>query len=445
MRTRLSSVPAIIGALLVAGCTVHQTDVPPLTGPSTVAHSVTLTLSPTTLSQDGSSTSVVKVTTNGPSGPESQTVRLDMLVGGQLSDGLGTLSARTITTTANGTGSVIFTAPPPPAPPALLSVSIVSIRASLTGSDALSSTAMTADLRLVPLGTIIPVGDAPTVVFTISPPPVSLNTPSTFDASRSCPSTADASGNCIITSTTSQTITNFAWDFGDGGTANGKIVTHSFTTPGTFSVTLTVTNDHGVSATKTQSVTLGAPNPAAGDWVFSPIQPTAKDEVAFNADGVHAAAGHSIVQFNWDFGDPSSGALNTASGSLARHTFATAGGYNVVLSVVDDTGQKTVIAHTVTVGTGNPVVVLVASPNNPSFGIPASFDASNTTFSNGATAVQYVWTWNDNSSPASETTIGPTKSHTFAAINGTGPFTVTVQVTDSRGRVGIGSVVVTPH
>jgi PKD repeat protein len=40
-------------------------------------------------------------------------------------------------------------------------------------------------------------------------------------------------------------ITEYAWNFGDGTTATGRSVTHSFDTEGNFSVTLTVTDDKG--------------------------------------------------------------------------------------------------------------------------------------------------------------------------------------------------------
>ncbi len=57
----------------------------------------------------------------------------------------------------------------------------------------------------------------------------------------------------------------WSWDFGDGGTAEGRAVTHAFAIPGDWPVTLTVGNDHG-DAEATASVTVrrfcGAPPPA---------------------------------------------------------------------------------------------------------------------------------------------------------------------------------------
>jgi hypothetical protein len=66
-----------------------------------------------------------------------------------------------------------------------------------------------------------------------------------------------------------------------------------------------------------------------------------------------------------------------------------------------------------------------------------SFDASATTFFGGATGVQYVWTFSDASGQTTQTTSTSAVSHTF---NTPGPFQVSVQVTDSANRVGVGSV-----
>lgn len=55
------------------------------------------------------------------------------------------------------------------------------------------------------------------------------------------------------------TITGYAWDFGDGATGSGQTVSHTYTTIGTFAVTLTTTDDQGATASDGQSVVLTAP------------------------------------------------------------------------------------------------------------------------------------------------------------------------------------------
>lgn len=68
------------------------------------------------------------------------------------------------------------------------------------------------------------------------------NKPTSFDATQS----RDVDG----------TITNYHWDFGDGKTAEGATVSHRFTAAGTYTVTLTVTDDKGATDTVTHTMTV---------------------------------------------------------------------------------------------------------------------------------------------------------------------------------------------
>ncbi len=55
-------------------------------------------------------------------------------------------------------------------------------------------------------------------------------------------------------------VQGYSWDFGDGHTASGPIVTHTYAAPGTYTVTATATDRTGNTAVKTQQVLVRAPS-----------------------------------------------------------------------------------------------------------------------------------------------------------------------------------------
>src|SRR3954468_22364495 len=87
----------------LAGCTVHKTEAPPLSGPSELALALSMTATPDSITQDGGSQSAVKITARGPDGRALATLplRVDMTVNNVPQD-FGTLSARTIVTGSDG-------------------------------------------------------------------------------------------------------------------------------------------------------------------------------------------------------------------------------------------------------------------------------------------------------------------------------------------------------
>jgi PKD repeat protein len=54
-------------------------------------------------------------------------------------------------------------------------------------------------------------------------------------------------------------ITNWSWSFGDGTTATGPLVSHVYSTPGTYRATLTVSNARGVANLAQTTITVAGP------------------------------------------------------------------------------------------------------------------------------------------------------------------------------------------
>lgn len=64
-------------------------------------------------------------------------------------------------------------------------------------------------------------------------------------------------------------IASFDWDFGDGTNASGGIVEHVYAAPGRFTVTLTVTDDGGLTGSDATTVTVLSTADAIDDAIFT--------------------------------------------------------------------------------------------------------------------------------------------------------------------------------
>ncbi|MGQ9470759.1 MAG: PKD domain-containing protein [Candidatus Aminicenantales bacterium] len=126
-------------------------------------------------------------------------------------------------------------------------------------------------------------------------------------------------------------IVRYDWDFGDGSQATGKIVSHTFSTPGLFSVRLTVTDDKGKIGLIIKVVEVLKPNqPPVASFNFSPTTGLYPLEVTFDGGPSFDPDGE-VVGYNWDFGDGAG-----ASGRVVRHTYSSWGVFTVRLTVYDD-------------------------------------------------------------------------------------------------------------
>lgn len=320
---------AVLAAALVAGCTVKETDAPPLAGPSEFALSIALQAVPDSIYQDGASQSAINIEARGP---DSQPVRalplrVEMYVDGVLAD-FGTLSARTVVTGDDGRARLTYTAPPRPIESTgagrMLTVTVTPI-----GGDYRAETARQVDIRLVPPGIILPPpGAPPAVAFNFSPSTVTTFTPVTFDASpTNCPT-------CT-----------FSWSFGDGGSSSGVTASHEYRSPGTFIVTLRATDARNQTASATQSVTVAASTAPTASFVFSPTEPLPGQDIFFSAEASRAAPGRRIVFYDWNFGSGRTGAGVTVS-----KRYDNIGTYVVTLTVTDDANQKGTVSQEVAVG-----------------------------------------------------------------------------------------------
>jgi len=256
-----------------------------------------------------------------------------------------------------------------------------------------------------------PVGNLPPTANAGGPYTGTAGVPLSFDGSAS----NDPDGSIV----------SYAWDFGDGNTGTGATTSHTYAAAGTFTVSLMVTDDGGLTDTATSTATIAdAPvgnQPPTAD-AGGPYTGTAGVAVSFNGGGSSDPDG-SIASYAWDFGDG-----NTGTGATPSHTYAAAGTFTVSLMVTDDGGLTDTATTTATIAdapVGNqPPTADAGGPYTGTAGVAVSFNGTASTDPDGSIA-SYAWDFGDGN-----TGTGATPSHTYAAA---GIFTVSLTVTDNGG------------
>ncbi len=222
---------------------------------------------------------------------------------------------------------------------------------------------------------------------------------------------ANASGSTVSDGSTP----TYAWTFGDSATATGVSPTHTYAAPGTYQITVTVTDGTGLTGTASTSVTVAAHVAPTASFTAS----SANLVGSFDASASKAATGSTISAYSWNFGDGTTG-----TGVTATHTYA-AGSYLVTLTVTDNTGVTGTATQTVVAAQhASPTASFTATPS----GAGASFDATASSAADGATVTGYAWDFGDGG-----TASGLTASHTWTTF---GDHTVKLTVTDSQLAVG---------
>ena len=195
----------------------------------------------------------------------------------------------------------------------------------------------------------------------------------------------------------------YYWDFGDGGSAEGPVVSHTYNYGGSYKAVLTVDDQRGLEnsyAYDTVNVFINRPPEA---YFELPYNVCVKDTFRYDGSKSFDIDGSELA-YRWAFGDG-----GRASKPTGYYSYNNTGNFQAILTVDDQEGmpnstnrfsQRINVVGSPEAEAGEDIVACVDEP------VP--FDASETS-THGGTINQYLWDFGDGL-----TSSGMATSHRFA-------------------------------
>ena len=276
----------------------------------------------------------------------------------------------------------------------------------------------------------------PLASFTALPNPAAPSQTISFDASSSSHTRPG------------RQITSYTWDFGDGTTATGVNVSHTFAAFGSYTVTLTVADNNVPQKTATASTTiaidLGNVPPVAN--ANGPYVANLGEGLTLSSHGSidpNAAAGDSIVSYSWNIGQGAQMLIGPAPllNAVQINTLAVNLGVGVALpialTVTDEFGATNTVATSLTIYDNRPSASLMAAPSPAAPGQAITFDAAASSHGRPIDRgiVRYDFVFGDGTTYTETPTNAPDGSFdgkTTHAYSLFGSFDASVTVTDNN-------------
>ena len=206
--------------------------------------------------------------------------------------------------------------------------------------------------------------------------------------------------------------TAWVWTFGDGNSEFEQNPTHTYTSEGTYTVTLTATNSIGSStATKLDYISAELNEPIAS-FSADVTSGTAPLMVQFNDTSQNAP-----TSWTWNFGDDT-----TSNVRDPLHKFTSAGSYSIILTVRNSVGSNTTsISKYINVSALTaPDASFTASPTSGMAPLTVRFTDATINY-----PTAWQWTFGDGTSSSEQN-----PSHTYLR---SGTYTVVLTATNSQG------------
>jgi PKD repeat protein len=135
----------------------------------------------------------------------------------------------------------------------------------------------------------------------------------------------------------------YSWAFGDGAAGVGAILSHTYSTPGAVTLSCTVTDTLGTTATVSTDLTVGS-DPSITTFTVSPSSLFAGDKLTFD---VSTSGGYRVLSYSYTNLPP--GCLSVNATSLSCYP-TSSGNYRVTVTVTDREMESANATTTITVG-----------------------------------------------------------------------------------------------
>ncbi len=215
---------------------------------------------------------------------------------------------------------------------------------------------------------------------------------------RTCP-TLSCGFDASPTHDPDGTVVQYDWSFGDGATATGVSTNHTYATAGTYTTTLTATDDRGsqVGSVQTFAVVVGGGNSppiASFSSTCTALSCTFDASASNDPDG-------AIASYAWSYSDGA-----TSTGLTGANVFAIPGVWPVTLTVTDNLGASASVS--------NPVATSLAPQ------APTMQDAFARTINNGWGNADVGGPWSITGIAANFATTGGIATQKLTAVNTSG-------------------------
>jgi len=211
------------------------------------------------------------------------------------------------------------------------------------------------------------------------------------------------------------TILSWNWNFGDGNSSTNHHPIHQYADNGTYTITLNITDNHGVTNDTIQQIAVSNSLPTV-NFTFVPATPNTTDVVQFTDTSTDPDG--TILSWNWNFGDG-----NSSTNHHPTHQYADNGTYTVMLTVTDDDGETNMTSKQVIVNNMPPVANFTFHPLSPNTKDNIQF--TDNSYDADGFIDSWLWDFDDGNTSSVQ--------HPTHRYKQNGSYNVTLTVTDEDG------------